>query len=233
MSFTNAAGGPEVWQINNCGTERRVTNAYDDIPPSTTKVGMSYRDGAADCIPQVIVPLTSNKTTLKALVATIAANGSTAGQIGLAWGWYMIAPNWAYLWPTASQPKAYGSANLIKAVIFMTDGEFNTVHCKGVISADTLSNSNVASNERINCNSDNGLSSKDQAQKFCDAIKVASNKTLLYTVGFDLANNASALTFLRNCATSADHFYQADTGADLEDAFSAIAQSLSELRISK
>jgi hypothetical protein len=38
---------------------------------------------------------------------------------------------------------------------------------------------------------------------------------------------------LSACATSADYFFQADTGTDLTNAFKSIAQSLSELRISK
>jgi hypothetical protein len=52
-------------------------------------------------------------------------------------------------------------------------------------------------------------------------------------VGFDLAGNSSVLSFLQGCATSLDYFYQADSGADLTTAFKAIAQSLSELRVSK
>ena len=36
-----------------------------------------------------------------------------------------------------------------------------------------------------------------------------------------------------DCATDSDHFYRADTGADLEAAFRDIAQNLSDLRISK
>ncbi|MDO8360650.1 MAG: VWA domain-containing protein, partial [Devosia sp.] len=150
---------------------------------------------------------------------------------GLAWGWYMIAPNFASLWPTASQPAAYGEANLIKAVILMTDGDFNTPYCTGVIASDALSGSG-SSSTHINCPSPNG-SSKAQAQALCDAIKAESNHTLLYTVGFDLGSNAAALTFLEGCATTPTHFFQADTGADLEDAFQAIAETLSSLRISK
>ena len=67
----------------------------------------------------------------------MAASGSTAGHIGTAWGWYMISPTFSYLWPTASQPAAYGEDHLFKIVILMTDGEFNTFYCNGVISQDS------------------------------------------------------------------------------------------------
>ena len=49
----------------------------------------------------------------------------------------MLAPNFASLWPAASQPAAYNTPNLIKVVVLMTDGSFNTVYCNGVIAADS------------------------------------------------------------------------------------------------
>lgn len=233
--FTASDSSTNLWQVNNCVTER-TTNPYLDTAPSTYALSMNYRNSSGgDCITNTIVPLTSDKTVLHNAIGvsspsssrTLIASGSTAGHLGLAWGWYMLSPNFAYLWPTASQPKAYGSANLIKAVIFMTDGEFNTQYCTGVTSNDGGSSSSA-----INCASPNGLS-QAQAESICDSIKATANKTLLYVVGFDLADNSDALDFLEDCATSVDYFFQADDGTDLEDAFEAIAQSLSELRISK
>lgn len=237
--FTNDNGGTNLWQPNKCVTDR-TTNAYTDTAPSTTPLGMHYKDtSGGDCISNQIVPLTSDKTVLHAAIGpdspsssrTLIAAGSTAGHIGLAWGWYMISPNFAYLWPTASKPKAYASTNLIKAVIFMTDGVFNTPYCSGVTASDAISGAPGDDNQ-INCTSPNG-SSKSQAETICTNIKTPANKTLLYVVGFDLGSDTTTLNFLKSCATSDDYFFQADTGTDLTNAFKAIAQSLSELRISK
>ena len=228
--FTDASGTTQTYQVNDCVTER-TTNAYTDTAPSTTKLGFNYRSAGDPCVDQLIVPLTSDKTTLHNLVNSLVAGGSTAGQLGLAWGWYLISPNFSYLWPAASKPAAYNTPNLVKAVIFMTDGDFNTPYCQGVIASDALSGSGGA-NTHINCVSPNGAS-KAQAQSLCDAIKVPANNTLLYVVGFDLAGNNAALTFLQNCATAPAYFFQADTGADLATAFAAIAQQLSDLRVSK
>jgi hypothetical protein len=228
--FTDAAGGTQMWTPNTCITDR-TTNTYTDASPTTTPLGFNYRSGGANCIDQTIVPLTSSKTTLHALANSLVAGGSTAGHLGLAWGWYMIAPNFASLWPTASQPKAYGSTNLIKAVIFMTDGDFNTPYCKGVVASDALTGAGTSS-EHINCVSPNGTS-KAQAETLCNSIKATANATELFVIGFDLAGNASALAMLKACATDADHFYQADDGTDLEAAFADIAGNLSDLRVSK
>lgn len=234
--FTNDDGGTNLWQVNACVTDR-TANAYTDTAPSTSPLSKNYRDLAgSNCIDNQIVPLTSNKVTLHAAIGerdddprTLLAEGTTAGHLGLAWGWYMIAPNFSYLWPTASQPKAYGSANLIKAVVFMTDGVFNTTYCNGVISEDSSATDDAS---QIDCASPNG-SSKSQAETICTNIKAPANDTLLYVVGFDLAGDEDTLEFLEDCATSSEHFFQADDGTDLEEAFRSIYESLSDLRLSK
>ncbi|MGH1559879.1 hypothetical protein ACRAWD_23710 [Caulobacter segnis] len=44
----------------------------------------------------------------------------------------MIAPKFGYLWPNAAQkPTAYNAKDVMKFVILMTDGAFNTPYCKG------------------------------------------------------------------------------------------------------
>ncbi len=228
-TFYTAAGGINSFPVSTCVSERAI-NAYTDAAPSTTRLGMNYSP-SGQCISQTVQPLTDDKARLHTLANSLVASGSTAGHLGLAWGWYMLAPNFSYLWPAKGKPAAYGKANLIKAVVFMTDGVFNTPYCSGVIAANALSGSGGAS-DHINCNATNGAS-KAQAEKLCDAIKAPANKTLLYVVGFDLATDTTTLNFLRDCATSPEYFFQADDGSDLTNAFRSIAQSLSDLRLSK
>ena len=227
--FQNAAGGYNTYKVNTCASERTGTHAFDDTAPSTTPLNFYYESGGANCISQQIQPLTTDKTVLHALANSLTATNSTAGHLGLAWGWYMISPNFGYLWPTASQPAAYGKNNLIKAVVLMTDGEFNTQYCNGVLSQDSINGSNT---DQIACNAPDG-SSHDQAVTLCTNIKAPANSTILYTVGFDLGTDTYALNFLQSCATDPTHFFQADTGTDLTAAFTQIAQNLNSLRLSK
>jgi hypothetical protein len=229
--FTNDNGGTNTWDISTCASER-TTNAYNDTAPSTTYLGDVYdsNDGVnSDCPTATLLPLTSNKTTLHNKVATLAATGSTAGHLGLAWGWYMVSPNFAYLWPSSSQPAAYNSNNLIKAVVLMTDGDFNTQYCNGVVSNDS-SLGWYMGDYQINCAGTNG-DSASQFNTLCTNIK--AQNIILYTVGFDLGSNSAARTRLSNCATDTAHFFRADTGTDLATAFKQIAQSLNNLRVSK
>lgn len=234
FTFTNASGGTLTWPINNCATERTGTEAYTDAAPSTSYVGRNY--GNPDptlnntCPKVKISPLSSDKATLKAEIAKLAPAGSTAGQIGLAWGWNMVSPNFGELWPQASQrPAPYGRKELMKVVILMTDGAFNTNYCNGVIAKNAGSGSG-ATNQHINCDATNG-NAFTQAATLCENIRAKG--IILYTVGFDVGDDAAATEMLTTCATDRDHAFFPDTGADLKTAFRAIGQEISSLRIAK
>lgn len=223
----------DLFTISNCVSERTGTHAYDDVAPSTAYVGYDYPPPAASgnpCVTPALTPLTDNITTLQNTVTNLVAGGSTAGQLGLAWGWYMVSPNFGNLWSSSYYaPAAYGTANLVKAVVLMTDGDFNTAYCSDVISSDSNDGAGSGS-DHSNCNATNGASST-QATTLCTAIKTAG--ITVYTVGFTLGGDTAAQTLLTNCASSPDDFFEADTGTDLTSAFNAIAQKLNELRLSK
>lgn len=227
--FYNVDGNRVTYNATSCVTERPGTNAYTDASPSTAKLSPYYVGTASGdgnyCPASQIVPLSANRTTLKDSINTYIAKGSTAGHIGLAWAWYMISPNFASLFSGTGKAAAYDAKDLIKVVILMTDGEFNTAYYNGVLAK----NSSFGSNSiRINSNATNG-SSTDQAKSLCTAIKAKG--VILYTVGFNVSN--SSKTFLTNCATSSSHVYLPSSGTALKDAFRAIAQEISSLRISK
>jgi len=227
-------------QISTCVSERTGVEAFTDAAPSTALVGRLYTNtpGALPvggtpannpCLTPTILPLTSDKPTLHASINALAAGGSTGGHIGVAWGWYLVSPNFAYLFPSMGQPGAYGDEELRKVVILMTDGEYNSTYCNGVISQDstTGSGSNV---DHITCNAPNG-NSYAQAQALCQNMRTAG--VIVYTVGLDVINTPAAKNLMTNCATDASHVYLPANGTALKDAFHDIAVRVSQLRLSK
>ncbi len=226
-AFTNASGSQRVNQISTCVTERTGANKYTDVAPTTQLLGRNYAASSNPCPTNTIVPMTSDKAFLTTRINALNAAGTTAGQIGTEWAWYMLSPNFAYLWPSESQPKPYGTDELHKIAIFMTDGEFNTAYCNGVIGQDQTS---VGTADRINCNASNG-NGFTQAAEMCANMK--DEDIIVYTVGFNLASNSAAANFLRDCATNTSHFFLASNGAALKDAFRAIAVDISNLRLSR
>ncbi|MBX7248280.1 MAG: hypothetical protein K1X35_04435 [Caulobacteraceae bacterium] len=227
--FTAADGSAQVQAVSTCVTERTGANAYTDVAPSTSLVGRNYPDSGNPCITASFTPLSATKTSLHAVINGLSASGSTAGQIGIAWGWYMLSPNWGSLWPSAvNRPAAYGADELIKVAIIMTDGEFNTPYCNGVIAKDAGSGSG-GSSTHVNCNATNG-SPFTQAAALCTAMKAKG--IVVYTVGFDIGSDVNTVNLINNCATDAQHVYLPSTGTALKDAFRSIASDIQRLRIS-
>ncbi len=227
--FTNAQGNSRTFAISNCVTERTGPDAYTDASPASGWLGRNYPASGNPCLASTIMPLSTDRTALKSKIDGLSAAGSTAGHLGLAWGWYMVSPNFASLWPAASRPADYGTAKLLKVVVLMTDGAFNTTYCKGVISQDSGSGSG-SSADHINCNAPNG-NAFSQARALCDNMKAQG--VIIYTVGFDVANDQNAQDIMTACATDAQHVYLPSTGAALKDAFHAIGQDISRLRLSR
>ncbi len=224
---------------DRCVTERTGSAAYNDDAPNTSskKVGPGYftnEDKAGNCGGMTvstsdaevnsIQPLTSDKTVLKRRIDKLATNGNTAGQLGTAWAWYMLSPNWGYLWPAASQPKAYGADKLQKYAVLMTDGEYNAMYCNGAASKDS-------SGADINCNATNGQA-YTQARTLCTKMK--EKGIIVYTVGFQLGgSNSTSYQTLEQCASSPDRFFNAEDGVTLRDSFKAIALQISKLSLSQ
>jgi hypothetical protein len=225
--------GPEykTFKITNCATER-TDHAYEDTAPSATPLGRNYAGNGCD-IPE-IVPLTTDKPTLHAVANSLVANGSTAGHIGLAWAWYLVSPNFAYLWPNDSKPAAYDAPNVQKVVILMTDGAFNTVYCNGVVASNSISGSG-GNSDHIDCPSPNG-DIFYQAKTICDNMKAPQGDAppvIVYTVGFDIGDDEDAQDVMASCATDAAHAYLANTGTELSEAFRAIGENITSLRVSR
>jgi Flp pilus assembly protein TadG len=218
-------------EITTCVTERPGPDLSTDAAPNVAQLGRAYL-GSNGCLDHEILPLSSNKTELHDRINDLDYGGSTAGHIGVAWGWYLVAPNFGYLWPAESQPKQYGEIHLgqevMKVVIIMTDGEFNTIYHSGVIAKNSGSGSG-SSAEKINQNGTNG-NAFTQAEALCTNMKAEG--VIVYTVGFANASTGPAATFVTNCATSPEHVYLPSTGAELQQAFRDIAVQVSNLRIS-
>jgi Flp pilus assembly protein TadG len=195
---------------NTCVTEREGTYKYTDVAPAAGKwIGRftsSSNHGSLSCAPSAkIIPLTSDKTVLNAAIDGFTASGWTAGHLGTAWAWYMISPNWQNVWPNGSKP-ANAGPNVLKVAVLMTDGDYNTYYR-------------------------NSTSSQDQAAQLCTGMKNAG--ITVFTVGFGTDMSYSAKQALKNCATDADHYFDAADADALRAAFRSIAFTITQLRLTK
>lgn len=226
--FRNPSNELRALVASTCVSERAGAQKYTEASPSSARVGRNYAPSGNACPEAVIQPLTDNKSGLKSQISDLGATGSTAGQIGIGWGWYSVSPNFNSLWPS-NPAAAYDNRRVLKAVVIMTDGEFNTPYCTGVISRDAGSGSG-ANDDKIDCASDNG-DVFAQGLAMCQAMK--AQNVVVYTVGFQIAANGAAANLLSRCATSSAHAYLPRDGGDLNDAFIEIGRDITKLRISR
>ena len=173
----------------------------------------------------VIMPLNNDATALKDAIGKLKTNGTTAGQVGTAFAWYMLAPGWSKVWPPESEPGAYGPrSKRRKIAILMTDGEYNTRLGHQYSDGSTEAKKAMA-----------------DALDLCTAMKAGYDLTSesnytggpaieIYTVGFKV--NAASKANLSACATAdGEHYYDASTGDALRQAFRDIALKISKLRL--
>lgn len=217
-----------VFDNTTCVSERAGSSAYTDTAPGSAYVGRNYASPRNPCPAATIQPLTSNIDTLTNLVNGLSVTGSTAGQIGLAWGWYTVSNQFNALW-SSNTAAAYAPTKVLKAVILMTDGEFNTPYCGGVIARNAGSGSGSLY-DKIACDATNG-DPFDQAAKLCAGMK--AKDVIVYTVGFSITPGSEAANILSSCATDKDKAFLPQSGADLSNDFQAIGRDITRLRISR
>jgi Flp pilus assembly protein TadG len=227
FQFSNARGNRRTLAISNCVSERIGAEAFTDLSPTAAPVGRNYASANNPCLDTELLPLSTDKDSIKDRIDDLTATGSTAGQIGIAWGWYALSQDFG-LWEDESEPAAYDTEDVSKIAVIMTDGEFNTSYCNGVI-AKNSGNGSGAADDKINCNATNG-NSATQALELCSAMK--QKGVTVYTIGFDIEDEEATQTLMTDCATSPGHAFIAATNSELAEAFAEIGRRVTSLRIS-
>ncbi len=232
FTFKNPSNSNRTYAISTCVSERTGANKFADVAVSSNPVGRHYPASGNPCLASQMRALTSNTTNLKATIDSMVAGGSTAGQVGIGWGWYALSPKFG-LWTGENVPAAYPTPGqrLYKIMILMTDAEYNSGYCNGVISGNPTVSGSGTDSDHIDCAATNG-NSYTQSTAMCAAIKAAGIE--VYTIEFELDTSvAQRVALMNSCATDSAHRITASNSSQLSAAFSKIAQNLLELRVSR
>ena len=139
-SFAGRASGNR--SRDDCVIERTGATRYSDAPARAGAYFKVHEDQPNDndgtegrqgytCPEANVIPLTGDRETLTRAVDRYRASGSTGGHLGVQWAWNLVSEDWGGFWGGNSRPDPYSltegeKPKLIKAVILMTDGVFNT-----------------------------------------------------------------------------------------------------------
>jgi hypothetical protein len=218
-------GGSTIqYKLTECMAERTGPEKYTDAPPESGQYVMGVYTTSGACSlssADEVLPLSSDKSNLLDHIEDLVLAGSTAGHLGTAWAWYTLSPSWNSVWNQASSHAvAYGTPDTQKIAILMTDGEYNTQFDAAGIRTGSPGAGAAA----------NG-SSNVQAKALCESMK--QKGITVYTVGFALGGNATAIETLKSCASDPGKFYDVEDGDQLKQAFRDIALRLSALYLSR
>lgn len=188
-----------------------------------------------------ILPLTADRSELMSTIDDLTLVGGTGGQTGVAFAWYTLSPLWEPVWPIASMPAAYETegGHTKKIAILMTDGEFNTWWNWEDLGDRTCSYNPLTG--LVECTGDYDWTwvqrtyyevpryntpSISRALEFCTQMKQKGIE--IYTVFFEASMSTSAFgaQLMQECATSSDHYKEADSQDELEQAFANIAKRI-------
>ena len=117
---------PETWSA--------YLNGDNDWDPDGNQADLQEENSAQNegtgpnlgCGP-AITPLVASKTTVQDAIDEMLPwhRGGTMANLGLAWGWRVLSPNWQGLWggdTPEELPLAYETQSMEKVVVLLTDG---------------------------------------------------------------------------------------------------------------
>jgi hypothetical protein len=188
------------------------------------------------CNSTAITPLTKTKATVTSAINNLVALGATSIDAGLAWGWRVLSPTAPF-----TEGRAYDADSNQKIIILMTDGE-NTYYPNSKMLKSWYGDWGYVSRSHMGSNSTDAtvLTTKmnDRTKAACANAKASPNNVIIYTIGFDInagtVNNPSAaLDLLQTCASDIHKYFNASDSTALAAAFTAIGNSITELRLQK
>ena len=211
----------------------------NDWTPSflTSWTSTNPRNPNAGC-PVEVLPLTNVRDDLLAKNQEMfpIGRGGTFIFSGLKVGFWNLSPKWRDLWHGSNPdelPKDYQDSK--KVIVLMTDGynqwiggnaprwyygdNHYTSYGRWYGSAHSALNQNIVQPSTMN----------DYTLEICSEVK--NSGILLYTITFGVANQGSR-DLMEACATNPSYYYDAQSAAELSDAFAEIATKIQEMRYS-
>lgn len=183
-----------------------------------------------------ITPLTRERSEITDAIDEMAAwhRGGTTSNLGLVWGWRTLSPNWRGVWPGGVWPVDYGSDEVSKVAIVLSDGQnqfFDYDGNDGYVS-DYTGYGRIGETFMPSATDEgDGLSTLDgKFARVCDAMK--DRGITIYTITFGSGASGGRIRDLfRDCASDPGNYFHAPDNDDLAPAFRTIGQELANLRI--
>jgi Mg-chelatase subunit ChlD len=170
----------------------------------------------------IMQPLSSNLAEVDQTIQDLEPRGRTFMPAGLMWGWRTLDRGLPF--DEINQTDAEDTQDVL---LLMSDGA-NTVSLREPVDThgftEGLYHWGVADTE------ENQRSADNQTRQACADIKRANIKII--SIAFEISD-AQTLTLMRNCASSPADFYDAQSSAQLGEAFQKIGSGFNTVRLTR
>jgi hypothetical protein len=171
-------------------------------------------------------PLTRLSTNMAAAKTTIsnltAASPNTNVAMGMMWGWHALSPRGPF-----GDGVAYGTPNVTKILVVMTDGE-NYINTSTSVNGAHYSGIGYPHQNRVGATTQAQMTAALDSRLATLCTNAKNAGIVVYTIRIEVAGPN---TLLQNCATSADMAFDVTQASQLDAAFRSIARSIQNLRI--
>jgi hypothetical protein len=188
--------------------------------------GQSKTNPNSDCNMQTIVPLTNNKLTLQSKVSGMISTGYTHIALGASWGWRTLSPTAPY-----TEGSDYNDEEWTKAMVFLTDG-LNTIDSNSTWHKSTYTAYNYLIRGLLGTTSASAAEDEQDERTRLVCTRMKELGIRIYSILLE-EQAQTAKDLMKDCATDASLYFESPSSAELTPVFQAIAQDLSNLRLSQ
>jgi Flp pilus assembly protein TadG len=233
---SNSLWGPALDQVL---FYRNVTSNLDQATESPTLSATNFYNPNASCPTEARRLQEYNQPDpFRDYVNSLTAVGNTYHDIGMLWGARFMSPTGIF---AADNATSSTGGQIQRHMIFMTDGDSTSSPCDynayGIPWYDKRQTTDVGPDTECGSNRQALIDQIDlRLVALCKAVK-AKGITLWvisYGGGVDAANEARLETCSSPAnAVTATHYFKADNAAALQTSFAAIANNISQLRLTQ
>lgn len=193
---------------------------------ATKYSGQNRTNPNADCNMQAILPLTNNKLVLQSKVGGMIATGYTHIALGASWGWRTLSSTAPY-----TEGSDYGDEEWTKAMVFLTDG-LNTIDSNSTWHRSTYTAYNYLIRAQLGTTNASAAEDVQDARTRLVCGRMKDLGIRIYSILLQ-EQAQSAKDLMRDCASDPSLYFESPSSAELTPVFQAIAQDLSNLRLSQ
>lgn len=178
------------------------------------------------CGTQPITALTNNYTELRNNVRALSAAGTTNIMEGVAWGTRVLSPGEPF-----GQGSKKSELGVEKIMVVLTDGA-NVLGNNGTPLGSSYTSFGYVADGRLDgASSSSGSNSAMNARTLAACQYAKAEGITVYTIRLEEPDVKTG-TMLQECATSADHFFDAPSRTQLDEVFQTIKERVVRLRLS-